>query len=93
MTKSSAVKEQDPLARLWIHEVSRVFSDRLINDEDRDWFYALIIELLGRHFNTRWEIEEIFIKNKILFGVKTKSLPQIQPQPTFSLHNLISNFP
>ena len=68
MTRGGIMKEQDQMVRLWIHEVSRVFYDRLINEEDRDWFRDLICELLGRHFNTRWSKEEIFINNSILFG-------------------------
>ena len=30
--------DRPALARLWAHECLRVFSDRLISDEDRDWF-------------------------------------------------------
>jgi len=68
MTRGSIIKETDQMVRLWIHEVSRVFYDRLINEEDRDWFKNLICELLGRHFNIRWTKEEIFINSSILFG-------------------------
>ncbi len=35
------------MIRLWIHESSRIFSDRLINEEDTDWFRNLIMELLA----------------------------------------------
>ncbi|CAM9488334.1 unnamed protein product [Laminaria digitata] len=31
-------REQDKLLRLWCHEESRVFRDRLISAEDRSWF-------------------------------------------------------
>ena len=68
MTRGAIVKEQDQMTRLWIHEVSRVFYDRLINEDDRDWFRNLICELLGRHFNTRWTKEELFINSCIMFG-------------------------
>ncbi|CAN0522579.1 unnamed protein product, partial [Scytosiphon promiscuus] len=30
--------QQDKLLRLWCHEESRVFRDRLISAEDRSWF-------------------------------------------------------
>lgn len=30
------------LLRLWCHECSRVFEDRLVSKEDRDWFQALL---------------------------------------------------
>ena len=29
---------KDDSAKLWLHECSRVFCDRLINEEDRKWF-------------------------------------------------------
>lgn len=35
--------------RLWAHECSRVFYDRLINREDQEWFEQLVLELLPRH--------------------------------------------
>ncbi len=48
------------MVRLWIHEVSRVFHDRLINEADRNWFHSLIVELSLRRFGTRWTEEDIF---------------------------------
>ncbi len=53
---------------MWIHESSRVFHDRLINEEDRNWFIDLIMELLGRGFNNRMEKDQIFGSNGIKFG-------------------------
>ena len=35
--------------RLWAHECSRVFYDRLINREDQQWFESLVVELLPRY--------------------------------------------
>jgi len=37
---------------LWIHESQRVFQDRLINTEDKDFFDALLQEMLKRVFGT-----------------------------------------
>ncbi len=54
MVRSGIVRDADTATKLWIHEVSRVFHDRLINDEDRDWYKDLICELLGRNFKSRW---------------------------------------
>jgi len=38
--KTTVAKED--LYRLWIHECYRVFQDRLVNEEDREWFTNLI---------------------------------------------------
>ena len=35
MVKPGVVRDTVTITKLWIHEVSRVFFDRLINDEDR----------------------------------------------------------
>lgn len=46
---------QEKLLRLWCHEESRVFRDRLICAEDRTWFNeALQVGLLGllKRFNS-----------------------------------------
>ena len=51
-----------------MHESSRVFFDRLINENDRDWFRNLIMELLGRCFNSRLEKEDIYGETGIRFG-------------------------
>ncbi|XP_074107880.1 dynein heavy chain 2, axonemal kl-2 [Cotesia typhae] len=36
--------------RLWVHEIFRVFSDRLIDDRDRDWLISKVNEQLGKYF-------------------------------------------
>ncbi|EFJ31602.1 hypothetical protein SELMODRAFT_86461 [Selaginella moellendorffii] len=37
-----ALEEKKNLVRLWVHECLRVFYDRLICDEDRDWFVKYV---------------------------------------------------
>lgn len=39
------------MARLWVHECFRVFSDRLVGDKDHDTFLSLLSEKLGSHFD------------------------------------------
>lgn len=38
------------LKRLWIHEVQRVFSDRLINAADKELFADNCLKFEGSHF-------------------------------------------
>ncbi|KAF5403840.1 Dynein heavy chain axonemal [Paragonimus heterotremus] len=42
MEPSSLVGSLEQLLRLWFHESSRVFQDRLVNDTDREWFLNLM---------------------------------------------------
>ncbi|KAJ3024564.1 UNVERIFIED_CONTAM: Dynein heavy chain 2, axonemal [Siphonaria sp. JEL0065] len=42
---------RDSLTKLWVHEAFRVFADRLIDKEDRDYFTKLIDDKLIAHFS------------------------------------------
>lgn len=55
MTKSMSISNSDIFTKLWIHESTRVFHDRLINDEDRDFFKKLVIDLLKTKFKLNWK--------------------------------------
>jgi dynein heavy chain len=41
------LKEEKKLYRLWVHEVYRVFYDRLIDDNDRLTFYSMVKEVMN----------------------------------------------
>lgn len=56
------------MTKLWINESQRVFYDRLINNEDKKWFTSLIMELCQRNFRMNFEHDEIFVREKIMFG-------------------------
>jgi len=46
------------LKRLWVHEVSRVFCDRLISDDDINWHNDLLLELIHKKFKGKIEKEK-----------------------------------
>ena len=43
---------RDSITKLWVHEVNRVFHDRLINEEDREYFHKLVDDKLISQFST-----------------------------------------
>ena len=50
MVKPVSVPNDEIFWKLWINESFRVFYDRLINEDDRNWFKDLIMELMNRNF-------------------------------------------
>jgi hypothetical protein len=40
--------------------MTRVFSDRLINDIDKNWFYDTMCEILQLQLHKQWDKEAIF---------------------------------
>lgn len=49
---SGTMREEKEFLRLFYHECLRVFHDRLINLEDKTYFYLLMREICGRSFGT-----------------------------------------
>jgi len=68
MVKPISITNEDLFAKLWINESFRVFYDRLINEDDRNWYKDLIMELLAKNFKMSPDKEELFVTNKIMFG-------------------------
>ena len=48
MIDKKACPSGDVMARLWAHECSRVFHDRLVSVEDKQWFCDAVMELVKR---------------------------------------------
>lgn len=59
MTKTQSITSLDTFAKLWLHECSRVFNDRLINEQDREFFRNLVKDLLKSKFKVNWNTKEI----------------------------------
>ncbi|KAJ7549736.1 hypothetical protein O6H91_07G065700 [Diphasiastrum complanatum] len=53
---------------LWIHESMRVFHDRLVNREDKDYFTHMLHELLKRSFEETASFKDIFEDTIVVFG-------------------------
>lgn len=68
MSKPISIQNPETLARLWINESLRVFYDRLINNDDKKWFTALIMELMLKNFRMQIDHDEVFVREKIMFG-------------------------
>ena len=63
MSKSKPVTE---IYRLWYHECQRVFADRLVNDQDRNWFDELLKYCLEKDFNTTYD--EVVTGDMLLYS-------------------------
>jgi dynein heavy chain 1, cytosolic len=57
------------LVRLWVHEALRLFHDRLISDDEKEWTEKSIDEIARRHFNSDASFEaDIALKRPILYS-------------------------
>lgn len=59
------ISKKDELAKVWCHEASRVFRDRLVDVKDRAWFDDVLMQQLHRRFGLQWYPEDF---NDLLFG-------------------------
>lgn len=48
------LKSEQEFIRLWYHENCRVYQDRLINDEDRNWFSDLLKNKILENFGDEY---------------------------------------
>jgi dynein heavy chain len=70
MTKTVSIGTSDVFTRLWIHECTRVFHDRLINNDDREFYKDLIIDLIKLKFKLNWNKPDLFEgKNQVIFSM------------------------
>ncbi|KAF8279355.1 putative dynein heavy chain [Trypanosoma cruzi] len=50
MANSSKIVDDRKLSTLWVHEVSRAFADRFIDEKDTSWFLGEVGKLSMKHF-------------------------------------------
>ena len=50
LVKPQSVDSKKLFVRLWMHEVYRVYYDRLIDDVDRQWLFKLLQDKVKLHF-------------------------------------------
>uniref|UniRef100_H3DKJ5 Dynein axonemal heavy chain 7 n=1 Tax=Tetraodon nigroviridis TaxID=99883 RepID=H3DKJ5_TETNG len=53
--KKESIHNKHTLIRLFVHEVYRVYYDRLVDDTDRAWLYQLMHDILKTHFKESFE--------------------------------------
>ncbi|EDQ84751.1 uncharacterized protein MONBRDRAFT_39136 [Monosiga brevicollis MX1] len=50
LVPASHLTESNKLVRLWVHEVYRVFYDRLVDDDDRAYLFGVVRDVTKEHF-------------------------------------------
>ncbi len=65
MAESKSVHNVETFARLWTHELSRVFQDRLVGNEDRAWVANVIFEHVSKAAKVNWDYCDIFELHRI----------------------------
>ncbi len=55
MSDKDRVNEVDQMTRLWMHEVWRVFADRLVSDEDKLLLFEHIKEIVRKTFGVKFD--------------------------------------
>ncbi|TMW64716.1 hypothetical protein Poli38472_011596 [Pythium oligandrum] len=65
MIKKENVASEDSLLKLWLHEEARVFRDRLVDAQDREWFNRACADLLIEYCKVAWAPETF---ENLLYG-------------------------
>ncbi|KAK3519072.1 hypothetical protein QTP70_016355, partial [Hemibagrus guttatus] len=56
LLKKESLQSKHTLIRLFVHEVFRVFYDRLVDDQDQAWLYGLMKVIVQEHFKENFDI-------------------------------------
>ncbi|CAH8503219.1 unnamed protein product [Schistosoma turkestanicum] len=91
LLQKDRVESKQTFSRLWVHEVMRVFYDRLTDDADRTWLYEFIKHCLQDNFKEKFDqlfahlvsnaneaITETHLRSYLMFGdyMDPESLPE-----------------
>lgn len=55
LLKKESLENKRTMIRLFVHEVFRVYYDRLVDDKDRAWLYQLMNSILKDHFKESFD--------------------------------------
>lgn len=66
VTLATRLRDVDSFAKLWGHEIMRVFQDRLVDDEEKEWFRGIAKEKMHAHFHKIWT--SIVKNDPLIFG-------------------------
>lgn len=62
MIRPRKCPDAETMVRLWIHECQRVFYDRLVNEDDQNWFKKVSLDLVSRHLKMSLAPEDVYQK-------------------------------
>ncbi|XP_061882783.1 dynein axonemal heavy chain 6 [Entelurus aequoreus] len=65
--ESSQVRDKNQIFRLFCHECQRVFHDRLINAQDKEYFNTIVCETAMKYFSINLQ-PSYFVTEPIIFG-------------------------
>lgn len=55
LLQKESVETKVTFIRLWVHEIWRVFGDRILDNTDRDWLFSQIREIIKLNFKDTFE--------------------------------------
>eukprot|EP00960_Hanusia_phi_P050219 760078-Hanusia_phi.AAC.2 len=91
MVDPANVVDVDQFLRLWGHECSRVFRDRLISDEDKSWYDEKILAVIESSFKRQWTKDQI---SDVCFGdfLATKPAPYVEIKNMEKANSVLKDF-
>ena len=75
MCEPFKIADDDNYAKLWLHECSRVFADRLCTREDHEMYQQIACEILATKFKVKHsKPEDVFAVGKEIYFSNILSL-------------------